>query len=236
MKSSAPTAIALTLIMFLLVLAAAVFFLFQGQQSLKLELQNAGDTVRALEKQQAEIELNNSAAQATLDTLELSGTSTAAENVGLTEQLANSDQLIVTLESQELQLSSDLENAVATMEIFESQAPLVTVVGPQDQAIVSVGQAVELVIVASDHAGVNGVSFNIGNELFGGPVENIGETAIMRHTWTPTAEGPITIFITATNVNGITSDPSTIDLTIIGSATSIPEPTVEAIPESTPES
>ena len=92
MKSSATTAIALTLLMFLLVLAAAVFILFQGQQSLKGDLQDANDNVRTLEKQQAQIELNSSAAQATLDTLELSGTKSASENVGLTEQLANSDQ------------------------------------------------------------------------------------------------------------------------------------------------
>jgi hypothetical protein len=237
MKSSAPTAVALTLIMFLIVLASAVFFLVQGQQSLKGELQSANDDVRTLEKQQAQIELNNSAAQATLDTLELSGTSTSAENVGLTEQLANSDQLIATLEAQEVQLNSDLENANATMEILESQAPLVTVVGPQDAAVVSVGQPVELVIVASDHAGVNSVLFNIGNDLLGGPIEEVGVTAIMRHSWTPTDadEGPITIFITATNVNGITSEPSTIDLTVVAVATSTPEPTVEAIPEATPE-
>ncbi len=98
MKSSAPTAIALTMLMFSLVLAAALFFLFQGQQSLKGDLQEANENVRTLEKQQAQIELNNSAAQATMDTLALSGTQTAAENVGLTEQLANSDQLQATLD------------------------------------------------------------------------------------------------------------------------------------------
>ena len=231
MKSSASTAIALTLFMFLLVLAAALFFLFQGQQRLKGDLQSANDNVRTLEKQQAEIELNNSAAQATLDTLEASGTSTAAENVSLTEQLANSDQLNATLEAKEDQLTSDLENANTTVKIFESQAPLVTVVEPQADAIVTVGQPVELVIVVSDPAGVDSVLFNIGSDLQGGPVEDSGVTAIKRHSWTPTDEGPVTISITATNVNGITSEPYTIALTVFASTTSTPEPTAEPTPE-----
>ncbi len=235
MKSSATTAITLTLLMFLLVLAAAVFFLFQGQQHLKGDLQDGYDNVRNLEKQQAQIELSSSAAQATLDTLELSGTSTASENVGLTEQLANSDQLNATLEAQETHLSSDLENANATMESFESRAPLVTVVGPQADAIVTVGQPVELVIVASDHAGVDSILFNIGSDLLGGPVEDAGVTAIKRHTWTPTAEGPVIISITATNVNGITSEPYTVALTVIAATTSTPEPTAEPTPSPTPE-
>ena len=235
MKSSASTAIALTLLMFLLVLAAALFFLFQGQQSLKGDLQSANDSVRTLEKQQAEFELNNSAVQATLDTLEASGTSTAAENVGLTEQLVNSDQLKATLEAKEDQLTSDLENANMTVKIFESRAPLVTVVEPQADTVVTVGQPVELVIVASDPAGVDNVLFNIGSELHGGPVEDSGVTAIKRHLWTPTDEGPITISITATNVNGISSKPYTIAMTVFAAPTSTPEPTAEPTPESTPE-
>jgi hypothetical protein len=221
--------------MFLLVLAAAVFFLFQGQRTLKGDLQNANDNVRTLEKQQAEIELNNSAAQATLDTLEASGTHTAVENVGLTEQLANSDQHKATLEAKEVQLTSDLDNANATVETFESEAPLVTVVEPQADAIVTVGQPVELVIIASDHAGVDSVLFNIGSDLQGGPVEDAGVSVIKRFTWTPADEGPVTISITATNVNGITSEPFTITLTVLASATSTPEPTIESTPEPTPE-
>jgi hypothetical protein len=221
--------------MFLLVLASAVFFLFQGQQRLKGDLQSANDNVRTLEKQQAEIELSSSAAQATLDTLKASGTSTAAENVGLTEQLANSDQLNATLEAKEDQLTSDLENANTALKIFESQAPLVTVVEPQANAIVTVGQPVELVIVASDPAGVDSILFNIGSDLEGGPVEDTGVMAIKRHSWTPTDEGSVTISITATNDIGITSDPYTITLTVFASATSTPEPTVEPTPEPTPE-
>ena len=236
MKSSASTAIALTLLMFLLVLAAAVFFLIQGQQSLKQELQNANDQVRSTEKQQANIELRNSAAQATLDSLEASGTVSAAENVGLTEQLANSDQLNLTREVKGEQLNADLENANATVQAFESQAPLVAIVNPAVDNELIAGQPVELVIVASDHAGVNSIDFNIGNDLLllGGLVEDAGLTAIKRHIWTPSDEGTVEIKITATNINGISSE-HTVSLTVIAAATSTPEPTVEPTPEATPE-
>lgn len=236
MKSSAPTAIALTLLMFLLVSAAALFFLFQGQQSLKGDLQEANESVRELEKQQAQIELNNSAAQATMDTLALSATKTAAENVDLTGQLANSDQLQATLDVQDEQLRSDLNSANATVTFYETSPPIVKVVGPQEDAIVTIGQPVELVIVATDHADVASILFNIGEELLGGPVENPDVTAIERYTWRPDVVGPVTISITATNMNGITSEPTTINLTVIAESTSTPEPTVQPTPEATTES
>ena len=235
MKSFAPTAIALTLLMFLLVLAAALFFLFQGQQSLKGDLQSANDNVRTLEKQQAEIELNDSAARATLETLEASSTSTAAENVSLTEQLANSDQINATLEAKEDQLTSDLEDANATVKAFESQAPWVTLVEPQADTIVTAGQPVKLVIVASDPTGIESVLFDIGNESFGDRLEEDETIATIPHFWTPSEVGPVTISITATNVNGITSEPYTISLTVSAPATSTPEPTAEPTVEPTPE-
>ena len=56
MKSSAPTAVALTLLMFTLVLAAAIFFLFQGQQGLKEDLQLEKDNARVLGAQLGESE------------------------------------------------------------------------------------------------------------------------------------------------------------------------------------
>ena len=154
MKSSAPTAVALTLLMLLLVTIATVFFLFQERQSLANDLQNATGELRSAEKQQAEIELENAAAQSTLDVLEAMGTSSAAENVSLTEQMATDDRSNLARETREAQLATDLETANATIQSFESQAPLVTLVSPEVDGDLIAGQPVELVIVASDHAGV----------------------------------------------------------------------------------
>ena len=236
MKSSAPTAIALTLLMFLLVLAAAVFFLFQRQQGLKGELQTAKEDARSFVQQQSEFELNNSAVQATLNSVRASGTSTAADNVDLTEQLANSDQLKATLESKEVLLTTDLGNANATTESYKALAPSVTVVEPQADTEVTVGQPVELVIVSTDLLGVDSILINIdGEDLPGDPVESNGKTAIKRHSWTPVDERPITISITATNVEGITSEPHLITLAALAAPTNTPEPTIEPTLEPTAE-
>lgn len=235
MKSSAPTAVALTLLMFMLVLAAAVFFLLQGQQSLKGDLQLEKDNARVLGAQLGESEMNNSAAQATVDALETSGTSTAADNVSLTEQLANSDQLQVTQEANQALLVSELENAKATVLSIESQAPSVAVVEPPADALVTVGRPLDFVVVANDLTGIESVFFNIDGDPQGGTVGDPEPTVIMRHSWTPEVEGPVTIVITANNIKGLTSEPHTIEFSVLAAPTSTPEPTVEPTPEATAE-
>jgi hypothetical protein len=222
--------------MFVLVLAAAVFFLFQGQQSLQEELQSANDQVRSAEKQQADIELLNSAVQSTLEALEVKGTVSAAGNIELSEQLTNSNQLNLTREAKEVQLATDLDNANSTVEFFDSQGSLITIVAPEVDEELIAGQPVELVIVATDHMGVRSIDFNIDNSplLLGGPVEDAGLTAVKRHSWTPTGEGQVEIHITVTNVNGISSE-QTVILTVIAPATNTPTPTVEPPPEATAE-
>lgn len=231
MKSTAPTAIALTLLMFVIVLAATVYFLFQGQQNLKRNLETADGEIRTLEQQQAEIELNHAAAQATFVVLEANSTSIAADNARLANELVESDQLNMTREARENQLSSDWEGADATVQSFESMGPLITLVNPDPDKELILGQLVELVIVASDHAGVTSIDFTIANEpiLQGGPVEDGQLTAVMRHEWTPQREGTSEIQITSTNVNGIKSD-KIISLVVI---TPTPEPTIEPTAEPT---
>ena len=93
----------------------------------------------------------------------------------------------------------------------------------------------ELVIVASDHSGVNSIDFNIGNNplLLGGTVEDAGLTAIKRHIWTPADEGPVEIRITATNINGISSE-HIVSLIVFAAETSTSEATVEPTVTATP--
>jgi hypothetical protein len=231
MKATAPTAIALTLLMFVIVLAATVFFLFQGQQTLKNSLDNADSEIRTLQQQQAESELSNAAAQSTYDVLEASGTAAAAENAQLTDELVQLDQVSLTRDARESQLSLDQENASATVQSFESLGPLITLVEPDPDTELIAGQAVELVIVASDHAGVNNIDFTIGNEpiLQGGPVEDGRLTAVKRQAWTPEAEGTVEVRITAINVNGIKSE-KIISLVVIN-PTVTPESTIAATVE-----
>jgi hypothetical protein len=231
MKATAPTAIALTLLMFVIVLAATVFFLFQRQQTLQGNLENADAEIRTMQQQQAESELNSAAAQSTYEVLEASGTAAAAENAQLADELVQLDQDSLTRDARESQLSLDQENANATVQSFESLGPLITLVEPDADSELIAGEPVELVIVASDHSGVNNIDFTIGNEpiLQGGPVDDGQLTAVKRQPWTPEEAGTVEVRITAINVNGIKSD-KIISLVVVN-PTVTPESTIEATAE-----
>lgn len=232
MKSSAFIAISLALIMLLLVFSAAIFFLFQGRQELEGALQSSNEEIRTLGQQQAVLELEKSAAQSTVESLEVLQATASLENMDLNEQLVNTDQIRATLEVKSAQLTSDLENANETIDAYKSQAPIVNVVEPQAGATFTVGQPVNLVIVASDIAGIKAVDFSIGTELLGGPVEGVQQSVTVREVWVPQTEGSFTLAVTAVNNNGILNEPFSTDFTVIPVATSTPEPS--ATPEPTP--
>ena len=225
MKSSAFIAISLALIMLLLVFSAMIFFLLQEKQDLEEVLQSSSENIRTLGQKQAELELDKSAAQSTVESLERLQATASLENMDLNEQLVNTDQIKATLEVKSAQLTSDLDNANATVDAYESQAPIVNVVEPQAGATITVGQPVNLVIVASDNAGIKAVDFSIGTEFFGGPVEEVQQSVTVREVWVPQTEGSFTLAVTAVNNHGILNEPFSTDFTVIPVATSTPEPT-----------
>jgi hypothetical protein len=236
MKSSAFIAISLALIMLLLVLSATIFFLFQERQDLDEELQSSSENNRTLGQQQAQLELDKSAAQSTVESLKVLQATTSFENMDLNEQLVNTDQLQATLEVQGAQLASDLDSANATINAYRSQAPIVNVVEPQAGASITVGQPVNLVIVASDSVGIKAVDFSIAAELFGGPVEEVQQSVTFRELWVPQSEGSFTLAVTAVNNNGILSESFSTDFTVIPAATSTPEPSATPEPTAVPAS
>jgi len=232
MKSSASIAISLTLLMFILVLSAAVFFLLQGQQNLKGELSNSEENIKTLRQQQAEMELNERAVQATLETLQTVHATSAVENVDLEGQLLDSVQANETLEASSAQRLSELENVNATVTAFESQGPLVKIVGPQDGATLTPGQPVEIVIVATDPAGVTTILFNIGDEFFSLPFEG-KPVETLREEWIPTDAGTFKLVASAINSKEKPSRSSDISFTVNSPvSTNTPEPTEEPTPES----
>lgn len=239
MKSSASIAISLTLLMFILVLAAAVFFLLQGQQSLKGELSTAQENNKTLLQQQAAMELDEHSIQATLETSQNLHATAAVENADLEGQLLVSEQANATLEASSAQQLSELDNANATITSYESQGPVVNIVEPQSNANLLVEQPVEIVIVASDATGITNINYNIGGELFTSPIEE-GPVVTLRETWIPTTEGTFTLTASAINSSGISSRPSQFsEITFIVIAqipTNTPLPTEEPTPTSTPES
>ena len=89
MKPTTLTALALTLLMFLLVLLAAFFFVFQGQVSLRNDLAEEQKKVDTIQEEQATLKLNHSILQEEATRMFYEGATAASESVVLTEQLAN---------------------------------------------------------------------------------------------------------------------------------------------------
>ncbi|MDX1417320.1 MAG: Ig-like domain-containing protein [Candidatus Promineifilaceae bacterium] len=241
MKSSASIAISLTLLMFILVLAAAVFFLFQGRQELRGKLATSEENIKALRDEQAKLELSESGIQATLETVQNEHALSNAENVELESQLIESTQANATLEAANNQQQTDLDNAQATVDVYEAQGPLVTIVKPQDGETFVEGQMVEIIIVASDPAGIAKVNYTIGDEIIEHPVEAGNPVVTVREVWTPSSARSFELTASAINNKEKVSRSSAISFTVDPfEPTNTPqpteEPTLEATSEATPES
>ncbi len=230
--------------MFILVLAAAVWFLLQGQQTLQGELSTSEETIQSLENQQAEMELNEQALQATLETEQNSHATTAFENVDLEGQLSESANANSTLEAVSAEQASELETVSAAVSTIESQGPIVSIIEPQAGQNLVVNEQVEIVIVASDPRGVIKVQFTINSvpEPFQEDFEG-GSTETLRETWVPSVPGSYTITASAINSQEILSQNSTVTFNVAEpqptetpTPTTTPEPTEEPTPEPTTES
>lgn len=230
--------------MFILVLAAAVWFLFQGQQTLKGELSTSDETLQSLENQQAEMELNEQALQATLETEESLHATTAFENVDLEGQLSESENANATLEAGSTEQATQLETVNDAVSTIESQGPIVAIIEPQADQNYVANEPIEIVVVASDPRGVINIQFTVNsvpepfqNEFEGRTSETFSEI------WTPAVPGNYTITASAINGQEILSQNSTVTINVsepepteTPTPTATPEPTEEPTPEPTAES
>ena len=238
MKSTSLTALALTLLMLLLVLLAAFFFVFQGQLALRNDLEGTEREVESLQQEQAQLQLEQSSLQATSTMVHSAQATSAAESLSLTTQLADTDLTVTAQAAQSLQLSQEKEIAQATRQFYENTGPLVTIIEPQPSTIVTVGEDITLVVVASDAVGVGSLNISIDDELIDDVSLTPGQNVVVRQPWTPGAAGPAIITITAVNDNGKTSQPAAITIQVHNpTPTSTPTstPTAEPTPEPTAE-
>lgn len=230
MKTSVPIAISLTLLMFLLVLLAAFAFLFQGQRTLRQRLDTAAAAVETLQAEQAQTELNLSAAQATQTVQAGALATTEAERTIVESELVASDMQVSTLEAQLATLTADLDGANLTLQQYEAQGPLVSLTSPDENATFLLGQPVNYLVTASDVTGVREVTVSFGDDAFSTDGNN-ETTATVQDVWQPTTVGTFEMRVTAVNANGITSAPLTRTIFVID-----PTPTAPAISTPLPES
>ncbi len=237
MKSTTLTALALTLLMFLLVLLAAFLFLFQGQLALRDSLSSSDQDNEALRQERAQLEIEQSASQATttalqatVEVLQSEQATVAAEREELRMQLVATDHKVATLEAQLEEVTQERDVAQGTKEAYESVGPFVEMIEPQQSTVATVGEPLTLVVVASDVVGVRSVNINIGNELLDVEVTP-GQSVTVRRTWTPQSSGSASITVSAVNRNNITSQPEVVTIDVQNPApTSTPTPTLEPTP------
>jgi hypothetical protein len=231
MKSSAPSAIALTLFMFFLVILAAFFFLLNGyvrQQGAEQEQQilSAQSTATEQALQYHELELTMSAVEGTRSALEAVQATSAAELVAVGSQLTNSDQTATAVASQSGDIAATQESLEATATFYENSLPSVVIVEPQDGSEIVRGEPLTLVIVASDPAGVRSINVNVGAELLESPAFEEGPSVVIRPVWEPQDEGDFAVTVTAINNLDVIGPNDQITVRVIAPPTETPAPTI----------
>lgn len=232
MKASSLTAIALTLFMLLLVFAAAFIFLFQGQLALRDNLVDAEATLESLQQNEARLRIEAAAAQETVTASELLRATSAANEALLESQLVQSEQQADLLETQLEDTTAELESALATTEFYAASGPQITLIEPQATAQAVAGQPLELLIVASDPAGVRTVTVSVGRELLDTPVTP-QPSVVVQQEWVPERAGTAILSISAVNGNGVTSKTS-ISSILVSEPTATSTPTPTTTPQPTP--
>lgn len=210
MRRSFLVAFSLTLFMLLLVLLAAFYFSYQSQRQLQQRLTDArqdGPLTAEMATRQAD-ELNQ--IQATRQTAVDALATAEAEAVLLEGQLVNSQQQAEGLRRQIDALTDSLntlEETDATRDaaLTVLTPPLVAVVQPDDNAVVTVGQTIQIIVAASDRGGLTELQIEIGDETSEITVAAGNNIYVHIEEWTPPTAGSITILARASNINGQTT-------------------------------
>jgi hypothetical protein len=235
MKPTTLTALALTLLMFLMVLLAAFVFVFQGQVTLRRNLAVEKQTVDEIKQEQATLKLNHSALQEEATRMYFERATAASDSVVLTEQLANTDEQLATLEAESALLSQARDEALEERDFYKSLGPLVKIIEPQPFTEVNVGEELTIVIVASDIVGVEAITISINNRLLDTPPIIADQVVTMDQKWIPESAGQKRITVRAVNNDNVTSRQSAESIVLVRTPTPQNTPTVSATLAATPE-
>ena len=216
MKRSA-TATILFLLMLLLAAAAGFVFLLLGGVRLRDDaraIRTDNDSLRA-EVAAAELELSGAVAtrESTVNAL----ATAEHDNVLLEDQLVDSQQTVDELSTRTNDLSAEAEDLRAELAQAQTEAesrlPVARIVTPEDGATLPIDQPVEVVLVASDADGLVSLTLEVDGERYT-EYPLAGETLYARTlSWdAPAEEGEHTFAVTATNLNGVDSEPQTVTI------------------------
>jgi hypothetical protein len=133
-----------------------------------------------------------------------------------------------------LMMSTSLSCGLST----EKTPPTITINFPAEKASVEVGEEVEIVSTASGEAGITRVELSVNDRVvhIASPDSGNPTTFAAIQPWTPEDVGDISISVIAYDINGESSQPASITLTVVGAQIDVtPSPTVTSTPPPTSE-
>ena len=209
----------LFLLMLLLVAAAGFVFLFQSGLRLRDEARQIAADNESLRAQTASAELELAGEAATREAVVAALATAEHDSLLLEGQLVDSQLAAEELATQAATLgqeSDGLRDELAQLQ-GEAQArpPVARIVTPADEAIVPLDQPVQVVLVASDAAGLTDLTFEVDDRRYASyPLD--GETLYARTLqWPAPAEaGEHTFTVSAVNINGVSSESQTITVQV----------------------
>ena len=209
----------LFLLMLLLVAAAGFVFLFQSGLRLRDEARQIAADNQTLRDQTAAAELELAGQVATREAMTAALATAEHDSLLLEGQLVDSQLAAEELATRTAALSEEsdgLRDELAQLQ-GEAQArpPVARIVTPLDAAILPVDQPVEVVLVASDAAGLTELTLEVDDRRYASyPLD--GETLYARTLeWpAPAAAGEHTLTVSAVNLNGVSSQPQTITIQV----------------------
>ncbi|MCB8935396.1 MAG: hypothetical protein H6663_08025 [Candidatus Promineofilum sp.] len=219
MKSSPSTATVLILIMLLMVVAAGFVFLFQAELRFRDNLRDLSADNETLRSAQASLELELSGAVATRDALSADVAAAEGDTRLLEGQLVESQQTVDELTTRVATLTSDVDElagALATLEgEQQSLPPVARIVTPAEAATLPISTPVEIVLVASDAAGLSSLTLDVNGRRYTTYTLD-GERLYARTVdWpAPAEEGEVVFTVTAVNLNDVRSEPHSVVVTL----------------------
>ncbi|MGB1251924.1 MAG: Gfo/Idh/MocA family oxidoreductase, partial [Candidatus Promineifilaceae bacterium] len=208
MKPQLPIWVALTFLMLILVLFAALVFMFQGRYTLEDQIgalqgeaTKSAETVTGLESATTTEAVVMADAEATLSAMEAN----AEVAQGQMDKLNATSLEMAASATAAVQLS--LDEAAATLDATIHQPPLLKVQGIVDGDAFDPNTDVNLVISASDPQGIETVSVSVNGEPLA-EIAGEGEMLVAEVVmWNSAEDGNYTFELNATDGDGMASAP-----------------------------
>ncbi|MBP6015163.1 MAG: hypothetical protein KA586_00430 [Candidatus Promineofilum sp.] len=215
MKSSPSTATVLILIMLLMVVAAGFVFLFQAELRFRDNLRQLSADNETLRSAQANLELELSGAVATRDAVSADLAAAEGDTRLLEGQLVESQQAVDELTVQVATRTADVDGLTADLATLEGEQqslpPVARIVTPVEAATLPIATPVEIVLVASDAAGLASLTLDVNGRRYTTYTLD-GERLYARTVdWpAPVDEGEVVFTVTAVNLNNVRSEPHSV--------------------------